>query len=688
MTAFKAVTSLLITPAVLLAYYAILTAFLAASFFPQYRVWGMNLWAYFPIYVPLVLFGLGAVIPFAIRWIPGRDQDNQSNGKYWLITIGLTVLFGLAFYFLRARTHFLGDGYTVLSLLAQENPLVKTRELGEALAHIWMKSAVGGGGVSAALLSFQVISISSGILFLVTVGAVGKSLFERTTDRLLFWLGLCSGGYMLLFFGYVENYSLLVLAVAIYSLMGLLVIKGKVNRWLTLIPLASAIFFHVIAATLIPSAVYLLAVESRAGTFIARQGRAAKIALTLAMLAVVIWVFHHFYTTDYFFRFAFVPLLENRFTVEGYTLFSIRHLADYLNLLLLLLPGLPIVVAALWSTPLRNILKRRECRFLLILAASTLGAIFVLDPKLGMPRDWDLFSFVGVPLAIVSYYLVLGNRRSTDSYVSVCVLSITLCLLGLCPRVVAQVNSSISVSHFKDYLMMDRVKNRNGRGILKRFYRAQGQEQEARKVRVKRRQDFPEEGTYIEANRLMKAGSTRRAAALFTRVVDLNPIYWNAWSALGNCYKNLKEYDSALVCLEIADGLNPYNDSICNRLAWTCFHKGDYGRARRLWLNMLEQDSLLIDPKRGLARLYQVTGDEERYYQYIVRAASRNDAPLDIVKSLGDYYLSLGAYEEAARTYEKALEKGLDSAYVDSLLSCHPQLQQYLPLAPTSGYPQ
>lgn len=49
---------------------------------------------------------------------------------------------------------------------------------------------------------------------------------------------------------------------------------------------------------------------------------------------------------------------------------------------------------------------------------------------------------------------------------------------------------------------------------------------------------------------------------------------------------------------------------------------------------------------------------------------------MDIVKSLGDYYLSLGAYDDAARAYEKALEKGFDSAYVDSLRNRYPQLKR------------
>jgi hypothetical protein len=36
------------------AYYAVLVAFLVASFFPEHRLWSVNWWAYFPGYVPFV----------------------------------------------------------------------------------------------------------------------------------------------------------------------------------------------------------------------------------------------------------------------------------------------------------------------------------------------------------------------------------------------------------------------------------------------------------------------------------------------------------------------------------------------------------------------------------------------------------------------------------------------------------
>ena len=46
-----------------------------------------------------------------------------------------------------------------------------------------------------------------------------------------------------------------------------------------------------------------------------------------------------------------------------------------------------------------------------IMLVCCLGAVFVLDPKLGMPRDWDLFSFAGVPFVVLCYCLLFMTKR-------------------------------------------------------------------------------------------------------------------------------------------------------------------------------------------------------------------------------------------------------------------------------------
>ncbi len=670
--------------AIFAAYYAVLVAFFGASFFPEYRIWGVNWWAYFPDYVPFVLFAIGAVAPIVMRLVLRRGESDvgelgasaDSSSKYFIIVGGLTVLYALAFYLLRAKTHFLGDGYTALSSLASDNPLVKPRGLGESLVHIWVKSAIGGDAEAAALLSFQAISISAGVLFLVAVALVSKWLFERTIDRVLFWLGLASGGYMLLFFGYVENYSLFVLSVGVYSLMGLLVVKRKINRWLILPVLGLAVFFHTMGVTLIPSAVYLLVANSKLGNTLAGLNNKTKLLMGAITVVIFVSLFYYFYSTDYFFRFAFMPLFENRFTVEGYTLFSSKHLLDYFNLLILLLPGLPLVVVTLFFLPLRKIFKQRAYRYLLILLVSTLGAVFIFDPKLGMPRDWDLFSFCGVPLMILSYYIILDNRRLIRPCTIVSTLAVLLGFLSLFPRAASQVVPEISVAHFKNYSELDRIKSRTSRLILIDFYREAGDEEKAQLEREQWRVDFPEKRLVDSAVVLIKTGHPLEAVPLLRQVLKINPLYADAWLNLGTCYMYLQDYDLAINCLIIANGLNPYNAQFLNDLGTAYLYMANYQRAEKALKQSVSFDTTLFQAIFNLVQLYALQNAEDKYHQYFLKLVSRSEASAELLKALGDSFLRRKDYKRAAEAYRVAAQKGLDSSYLEKLIEKYPQLRQ------------
>ncbi len=183
---------------VLAGYYGALVLFLLASFFPQYRGWGINWWAYFPGYVPFVLFAIGAVAPVVVRGVlrGGRsdvDDDRASadgSGKYFLIVFCLTAVFALAFYLLRARTHFLGDGYQLLSLLADQVCSAKAWDKGTSLINNGFFSLLWGEPEARALLVYRVVSIASGIGMLIATGLLSWFLFDRNSRRLIFFLGL------------------------------------------------------------------------------------------------------------------------------------------------------------------------------------------------------------------------------------------------------------------------------------------------------------------------------------------------------------------------------------------------------------------------------------------------------------------------------------------------------------------
>jgi hypothetical protein len=662
-------------------YYLMLVAFLAAAFSPSGRVWGVNHWAYFPPLVPVALFIIGAVVPLLVRRFAGSAEHDaradkpmgQSERTYLLTALVVMCLGGLSFYLLRVATHFLGDGYQILEKMSAAQVPLKTTERGEALAHLWLKNLLGADNPNTALLSYQALSIFSGLGVLAATLLCASSLFDANKDRLLFTLGIASGGFMLLFYGYVENYSLFVPAVLCYSLFGVMAARGRISRWWILLPLTFAVSFHVLGVCLVPSAVYLLVSDSRAGREIGSLAKPVKWLVAAILASGVGLVFYHLLTTRLFFRLAFLPPVSDRFTIEGYTLFSLGHLVDFGNLLILLLPGAPLLVALLVLSAPRRIFRERVYRYVSLLVVSTVGAVFVLDPKLGMPRDWDLFAFAAVPLTVGCYLAALDKRFCLHGR-KVAMLAVVLGFLLLQPRVVGQSVDTTALSHFKNYLELDKTKNRSARQLLIQHYRSKSRDLDADQEWQRWKNDFPEVDLAETGNRMAREGKLDQAIALNRQAIAVNPIFWIAYSNLGAYFLNMRQYDSAAAYFEIADGLNPFNALILNNLGYAYLRGRRFEKAEAALRYCHSLDLAMIDPVLNLLELYKTTDRPEEYYRYLLVAASNKNAPAGIFKTLGDHYLGARDHTRARAAYDSALKLGFDSSAIMSIRRDNPRL--------------
>jgi len=101
----------------LVGYYVTLGIALGASLLTSYRVWGFGWWSHYSLYAVTALFALAALVPaFIARYSKGIcDLLNTFGRRYTLFSLFFVVLFTTLFVLRQARTHFLGDGYTLLS---------------------------------------------------------------------------------------------------------------------------------------------------------------------------------------------------------------------------------------------------------------------------------------------------------------------------------------------------------------------------------------------------------------------------------------------------------------------------------------------------------------------------------------------------------------------------------------------
>ena len=657
-----------------------LAIFLVASFFPAHRIWGVNWWAYLPSYIPVMLFVPALILALLPCRFFDKDADSTPHApptgigeiKYFSLALVLFLVFGLSFILFKAETHFLGDGYTLLNLLSSDTPLVKPSNFGETLFRVWTKSLIGGEPERAALLSYQIISIASGILLMLVVIITSKHLFQDLQKRLLFVAAVFSGGYMLLFFGYVEHYSVFALAIGIYTCLGMLVALGKLSKWLVLPSIAFAIFLHIFGVFLLPSALYLLFSDVPLARRMGQYRTKTKLLVLTGLIGVLLIPAVSLYRTNFQFRLALTPLITDRFTIEGYTLISANHLFDYLNLLLVLAPALPLLIAGLYYVPLKKLLRRKEFRFLALLILLTCGASFFVDPKLGMPRDWDLLSLPAIPIIFFTFYAHL-TYHTNFPIKKFTLLAIFIGYLALFPRVYSQADPEIAIKHIKNYFELDVIKNRNGRIALIHYYEDMGDSASARFEGRERSRIFPETIINQQAKALFDQGRHADVIALSKKAIELNPTHHESYANIGISYLKLKQNDSALTYLDIANGLNHNNRTILANLGTAYIRAGKYNRAEKCLKKALEIDPERIGPLVSLATMYLNTDRVDEAFACYEELASRDNPPLDYLKILADGFLKRRAYEEARRAYEIAYRKGLDPEYVKRKLSQIPQ---------------
>ena len=654
-----------------------------ASFFPDHRIWGIGWLAFSPVWLRALVLSLAAIVPLVFfipaltRIIGALNKEGLKTGgrAYEVYSVILVVMSGLLFYILRARTHYLGDGYTLLANLASANPTVKPRELGEELVHGWVKATIGGNSESAALAVYQTISIAAGMIVAIMVTIFSRVFFEDMWKRVLFTLLLISGGYALLFFGYVENYSLFCAAIGLFVLTGMAIAEKKLNAWWIVLPQALVIFFHTLGVALVPSALYLLLVGTNVGNSISRWNFAVKLAVGGVVAAVVVITWAHYYRTDYFIHFAFLPLVADQFSFPGYTLLSLRHFEDWLNLIFLVTPALLLAVVVIITTGARRTFHSTEVRFLSIACVCSLGAAFVLDPKLGMPRDWDLFSFPGVPLAALCGLSILAPPGEDRKKMVAGVLAVSLSLVGLVPRVYAAVSPTAATMQVYDYIALDPLRSRSVLYILEDQYEKAGDSLNLKAAAALRASIFPEEHLDWQALQDVTANRIDDAKALADQVLSVNPRYADMWLIEGRYLMDHKRYDTALVLYRIADGLNPYSAAVLNELGRCYTYMGNYADAERTLLRVAEIDTNYADAPFNLAYLYGAKGDVERFHAYLDIAANKPSAPPELLKTVADYWVSNRNFDKAAEIYRKALAKGLDSAIVRAMVEKYPELR-------------
>ena len=264
---------------------------------------------------------------------------------------------------------------------------------------------------------------------------------------------LISIGATQLFFGNIENYSLLGAFSMLYLLLAHLYLDRKISLVFPAFVLSTTISMHLSAVWLVPSLALLpllremsdIRVESKNGSkyiiknlkyYLAEIRSSVMVSLFPFLLTLILGNImigtskdlnmSNFGGGD---RSLWVPIFRLSTPYEKFTLFSFDHFLAIMNEIILICPvGLIVTFSYIIFQKKRKVIDNKVY-FLLVSTLSYFAYLFFFNPDLaylnaGILNEWDLLSPVAFPLIYLGLYLLFNWEKDLSIRRSACILLI------------------------------------------------------------------------------------------------------------------------------------------------------------------------------------------------------------------------------------------------------------------------
>jgi tetratricopeptide (TPR) repeat protein len=549
--------------------------------------------------------------------------------------------------------------------------------------------------------------------------------------KILVFLILISMGSVQLFFGYVEHYTFLFLGVFGFLFLSLAFLKRspkdsspkdpaqsrqkagldasreEIKLIFPLLSFVLALLFHVSALYLLPSLFFLFWVTNERSKF--HKTKRLLLGIFAVFFLVILFLVYKKYSWSV--PPIFVPLIHDRYSGPGYTLFSLPHLLDFLNQQLLVSPvGLILILAFLICKKWRALFMDRTSRFLLIVALSQLLFNFLIDPALGASRDWDMLSTAGLGYTILGLYLLLKFFKDKIKFEYLTMILVVTSIYSTIPWIALNSCESKTIQRFRNLLLIDPKKSQNGHFVLVKYFKDLGQEGEVEKENQVQREVLPELPLIAEGKEFLVKGELDSAEAKLLLAKELAPRLATVHDNLGMVYfakreliKAESEYKQALKLASFVAGSYlglanvyavkgdmesafelykkaaflkwPHPEPYYN-LGLIYFRKGELNKAEDLFKQTLKWEPDFEDAYVGLGNVYKEKG---KFQEAIKMYQSAMRLKPELAKAhlqLGMTYLQRNSKEEAIRELEKFLELAPQSKNAEEVRNILKQLRQ------------
>ncbi|MBI5020640.1 MAG: tetratricopeptide repeat protein [Ignavibacteriales bacterium] len=603
---------------------------------PSYMKWGFQSFAYYDITTSAIvlLIALTFFIPSVLRfWIRVFERVSTLFSSLPSLVIFLccvTLLIFLSFQF-PARGLLLGDSKLILLTTSElpSNPLESANFRNQPLVlgslH-GMKSVLAFIGIDGLQNIYILTDILAGIIFLGIVYLFLSKEKISNTEKLLSGLFLFAGGGVQFFFGYIENYALLYAFTAGYVITALFMLQKRISIIFPVLFFLGIVGLHLGAMIYLPSVIVLLILSWQ-------NNKRTSIVLTLLLPALFLLLI---YLSDYgvdrliiriqeAFKYDFLPFSQPANGIP-YTLFSLTHFVEWINLNFLVVP-LGLIPAIIILTANYKQIWQGNKELLFLLPATICGLIFtfIMTPALGMFRDWDLMASFFIPLIILSWFLFINYFNGNIRKQVITIVTI-ISILHIAARVGINSNpdkhvSSVEImaqpallSPFAQQLYYDRLANifwerkdyakakqwyerytiidsSNPRIIanLSDVYRKLNENENVYRM-LKRSVELGNRDPKVSVNlsvELFRHDKIDEAIALAETTITLYPDYAVGHANLGLMYLQTRKMDDAINHIETALKLGKSDPKLLRALGEAYEEKGNNGKAFSIYTKYL-----------------------------------------------------------------------------------------------------
>lgn len=599
-----------------------------ASFLPKERLWGLNQLAYVS-FIPrwiIIILAILILVPkvnkifydlFAGFFNLVEKNLKRINRcyKYLFFSLGSIIPFWL----FQAKTPLLGDGYLRGGEIMKGAKFSVTEPLDfylHALAYRFLK--LDG------YQTYTLISCLAGALFIFLALWLSHLLGKENQEKVLASVILVSMGSIQLFFGYVESYTLVYVGIMAYFLFSFWFLEGRCGLIFPSLTLLFSISLHLSAVYLLPSLIYLHLANSQKKKMQFSFKKILNVVFILLLVGVGFVILVNKNPNPTSVSNYLIPLAgkEN----DPYSLFSSAHLADMINEQLLLSPVAMVLWAVVIFCAIKINFKERVVKFFMIVTLFSFVFAFLMDPKLGYARDWDLFSSTGLGYTLLGIYLLFSYFRDAKikkvNYVIMALASTAL--FSTLPWVYVNAQEDKAVERFKVLMDVDVQRSAYGHEILALYYRDKG-------LLNEEVEEWKKALSVLEIERY--AGS------------------------LGMSYIKLRRYQEAIAAFKKAVQLNPNSAESYNNLGICFYYLGQYEEARKHYQMSIKVDSNYFRAYSNLGILLGEMGHYEESLEMLESAIQINPDYFVGYKNLAVTYHSMGKPEQIIPLFKTYLKR-------------------------------